>query len=105
MNNESTIEVFRTNVRTVAMANSLIHHLQLQFPGYRVNFDLDDCDRILRVQTFSGNIDASGIIAMIKVFGCSAEILPDEIHLPVNDRFPVRHKLPWDNKSLMVSIS
>lgn len=32
------------------MANVLIAKLILLFPGSRVNFDLEDCDRVLRVE-------------------------------------------------------
>lgn len=45
-----TVEVFKTNVDSKKMAQRLISQLQQLFPGSRVNFDLEDCDRILRVE-------------------------------------------------------
>jgi len=44
------VEVFKTNVEDPIHAKTLIHLLSEQFPGSRVNFDLQDCDRILRIE-------------------------------------------------------
>lgn len=45
-----TVEVFKTNVRSRLAAVQLVNRLQLLFPASRINFDLDDCDRILRLE-------------------------------------------------------
>jgi hypothetical protein len=44
------IEVFSTNVQESPEADKLVGLLRQQFPNSRINFDLDDCDRILRVE-------------------------------------------------------
>ena len=44
------VEVFKTNVEDAELAQLLIHKLLNYFSFFRVNFDLDDCDKILRVQ-------------------------------------------------------
>lgn len=44
------IEVFKTNVQKTDDANTLIALLLEQFPGSKINFDLQDCDKILRVE-------------------------------------------------------
>lgn len=44
------VEVFATNVDTGIAAQRLINLLRLRFPGSRVDVDLDDCDRVLRIQ-------------------------------------------------------
>ena len=44
------IEVFRTNVGERSQAQKLIDLLLKHFPGSRINFDLDDCDKVLRVE-------------------------------------------------------
>lgn len=44
------IEVFKTNVETMNDADNLVQMLLYHFPGSRINFDLQDCDRILRVE-------------------------------------------------------
>ncbi len=44
------IEVFRTNIGTVKEAAVMAGKLAEKLPGSRINFDLEDCDRILRVE-------------------------------------------------------
>ncbi len=43
------IEVFKTNVQEDEQAERLIKALSDYFPNSRITFDLEDCDRILRV--------------------------------------------------------
>lgn len=47
------IEVFKTNVQQHEPASRLVLKLQRLFPGSKVNFDLEDCDRVLRVEGHS----------------------------------------------------
>lgn len=44
------VEVFRTNVRHKRQAKLLLNVITRQFPLLKVNFDLEDCDKILRVE-------------------------------------------------------
>ncbi|WP_456314746.1 hypothetical protein [Pseudomonas shirazensis] len=44
------VEVFKTNVEKEVDKNYLIGVIQSQFPECKVNFDLEDCDKILRVE-------------------------------------------------------
>ena len=44
------VEVFKTNVNDVELAQLLINQLLDYFSFGRVNFDLDDCDKILRIE-------------------------------------------------------
>jgi hypothetical protein len=44
------VEVFRTNVQEISQANRLVALLHQHFPGSKINFDLEDCDKILRVE-------------------------------------------------------
>jgi hypothetical protein len=43
------IEVFKTNVTNPQQADELIGLLHHLLPGSTINFDLDDCDRVLRI--------------------------------------------------------
>lgn len=43
------IEIFKTNVEESCHAKNVIALLLQHFPGSRINFDLHDCDKILRV--------------------------------------------------------
>jgi len=44
------VEVFKTNVQQNEEAITLIQKLIDHFPTYRINFDLSDCDKILRME-------------------------------------------------------
>lgn len=71
------VEVFKTNVALPASASRMIHTLQQHFPAYRVNFDLHDCDKVLRVESHTGSIDISGIMHAISQSGYFIAPLPD----------------------------
>ena len=44
------VEIFKTNVQKVTETNYIIEVIRRAFPAYKVNFDLEDCDKILRVE-------------------------------------------------------
>jgi len=44
------IEVFKTNIQQVSQAKKMIALLLQHFPGSRVNVDLHDCDKVLRIE-------------------------------------------------------
>ena len=46
---KNMIEVFKTNISNGEEASRLMVEIKKAFAGYKVNFDLSDCDRILRV--------------------------------------------------------
>ena len=46
-----TVEVFKTNIQQKRTAAKIKMELLLLFPESKINFDLDDCDRILRVES------------------------------------------------------
>ena len=73
------IEVFRTNLEDREHAIVLIDQIHEKFPYYRANFDLDDCDRILRIESKTGDIDPSNLIQLLNDYGYEAEILEDAI--------------------------
>ncbi len=63
------VEIFKTSVRTFRDAEKLVNFLLLRFPHYKVNFDLDDCDRILRIETTQNDIDKNQISNLLKNHG------------------------------------
>ena len=71
------VEVFKTNVNDHDHANKLISQIHKSFFEYTANFDLEDCDKILRVKCTTGVIQSSLLIDLLKDFGFHAEILPD----------------------------
>lgn len=45
------VEVFKTNITEKNTAKKLAEELCQIAPNVKINFDLDDCDRILRVES------------------------------------------------------
>lgn len=71
------VEVFKTDVNEAEHARILLHEINTRFTNYEVNFDLEDCDRILRVKSPAGIIESIELIALLKGYGYTAEILPE----------------------------
>jgi hypothetical protein len=67
------VEVFKTDVKQRAQATLLIAGLSKQFPLYSINFDLDDCDKILRIE--GNDICISTIIQLLNLQGFFCEVL------------------------------
>lgn len=73
------VEVFKTNVQVARHARILAEEMEKRCPSYEVNFDLDDCDRIMRVVSRGGAVEVSVVVAMMKSLGFTAEVLADDI--------------------------
>ncbi|HEY6956596.1 MAG TPA: hypothetical protein VI385_15200 [Flavisolibacter sp.] len=67
------VEVFKTDVEDEVNAREIIQTLVSRFPGSRVNFDLQDCDRVLRVEGI--DLCSESIIVLMKESGFSCTIL------------------------------
>jgi len=44
------VEIFKTNVQKESDRDYVVAVIQNQFPDYKINFDLEDCDKILRIE-------------------------------------------------------
>ena len=69
------VEVFKTNVLEEAPATELVTQLSTIFPSHRINFDLHDCDKILRVEGV--HIEETKIINVLKSNGFMCVPLED----------------------------
>jgi hypothetical protein len=67
------IEVFKTNVEETVQAKKILNILQEHFPGNKINFDLHDCDKILRVEGKS--FCAEKIMTLVIENGFSCNVL------------------------------
>ena len=67
------VEVFKTNVRSTRKAKLIIQKLAEEFPNHKINFDLSDCDKVLRVE--GNNLEALPIMILVKEYGFMCEIL------------------------------
>ena len=67
------VEVFKTNVQKKAQSKKLLCILSETFPSFKINFDLSDCDKVLRVE--GENMEASRISVLVKENGFKCEVL------------------------------
>ena len=67
------VEVFKTNVEDPRDAVLLIDRIQKTFVGYKANFDLEDCDKILRIE--GDSISHERIITTINKNGYQCQVL------------------------------
>jgi hypothetical protein len=67
------IEVFKTNIQEVSQAKNLIALLLQHFPGSRINVDLQDCDKVLRVE--GRNFLPATIMMLVKENGFMCSVL------------------------------
>ncbi len=73
------VEVFRTNIRTPREAGVVVTMVEAYFAGLRITLDLDDCDRILRVQDrhSTAPLPVSGIRRLVAALGYQIEVLAE----------------------------
>lgn len=69
------VEVFKTNIFNDAEAQELAFMISDKFPGIIINFDLEDCDKILRVE--GHHFTSHQIIDLLTSNGYSCAILED----------------------------
>jgi hypothetical protein len=67
------VEVFRTNVQKKSQSKKLLGILSEAYPSFKINFDLSDCDKVLRVE--GDYMEASTITIIVKEHGFTCEVL------------------------------
>ncbi len=67
------VEVFKTNVQLFEQAATLAEKLSSHFPSIKINFDLEDCDKVLRVE--GTTIFPNKIIEMLNSSGYHCQVL------------------------------
>ena len=68
------IEIFKTNVQNGRQAKPILTFLRARLFEAKINFDLSDCDKILRVDGLDKS-DSQTIITELRKFGFDCEIL------------------------------
>lgn len=68
-----TIGVYKTNVESPAKAKLILEAIYGLLPGSDPSFDLEDCDKVLRVESFYHGINESKIRAVLKKYGYQME--------------------------------
>ncbi len=67
------LEIFKTNVTEENQAAAIISLLQQHMPACAINFDLKDCDNILRIK--GENFCVNQIIQLLQQLGYSCCLL------------------------------
>ena len=74
VNTSSTVvEVFKTNVRSKRMAKIIMNDLVQLLPNAKINFDLEDCDNILRIEC--RHLIVADVIKVLRLKGFNCETL------------------------------
>lgn len=67
------VEVFKNNVQKKRQSKMLHCILSEAFPSFKINLDLSDYDKVLRVE--GDNIKLGRIIILVREYGFNCEIL------------------------------
>ena len=68
------IEIFKTNIQNKTQAKNIIHLLQSEFLEAKINVDLNDCDKILRMEGIN-QAHIANIVNDLNRLGFKCEIL------------------------------
>jgi hypothetical protein len=71
------VEIFKTNVQEVSKAEEIVGALHRHFPANRFNFDLSDCDRILRAESKDKFLNTNSVMEVVKLCGVKIDLIPD----------------------------
>jgi len=72
------VEVFKTNITSEEKAEEILLSLKREFPLYKANFDLEDCDNILRCEGPNA-IEVNMMQAFFEAMGFWIEPFPNEV--------------------------
>jgi hypothetical protein len=67
------VEVFKTDLAVESQSKDVVEMLRLHFPACIINFDLEDCDKVLRVEGIE--INNGKIISLLNEKGFHCEEL------------------------------
>jgi hypothetical protein len=67
------VEIFKTNVKKISESRILLEKLSRHFPEHKINFDLSDCEKILRVQ--GENISVEKIVHLLNKENYQCKVL------------------------------
>lgn len=67
------IEVFKTNITKASVARCILRELLEHSPQASISFDLEDCDRVLRVENCT--VNPTAIIQILEKNGHKCQLL------------------------------
>ena len=75
------VEVFKTNITKQKQSKQILEKLNETFPKYKIDFDLEDCDNILRIENPIGEVYSDHVIQLISDVGFCIEPLREELQM------------------------
>ncbi len=63
LKNYTMVRIFKTDIGNSLLAEYVLDSLMQLFPSYRINFDLEDCDKILRIE--GGDFEAEKVVSVV----------------------------------------
>lgn len=70
---ETIVEIFKTTISCPKDSDSILKTFSKEYPDCKINFDLEDCDNILRFEGFGFHNES--IIIHLKKLGFECEAL------------------------------
>lgn len=67
------VEVFETNVPDTGAAGRIVKELYAHYPESRISFDLEDCDKVLRIESVS--LDKEAIMGLLRARGYMCKVM------------------------------
>ena len=67
------VEIFKTNVYRMKDAQQIVATLVSLFSSYKINFDLEDEERILRIESLQLEIETNSIVRKMFEWGYRCE--------------------------------
>ena len=67
------VEVFKTNVQHTTIAKELSTELLAHLPNSKISFDLEDCDKVLRIE--STMVRPTIVVNTLRKKGFTCEVL------------------------------
>ena len=72
------VEVFRTTIDSAGVAADVLRELHEGFPTLQATLDLDDCDRILRIESREAGPELwAQVMVRVQGMGIEISILPE----------------------------
>ncbi len=71
------VEVYKTSVQDHIQAKVVKMLLLAHNPFLEINFDLEDCDKILRIKNIEDAVDISSVLQVLNETGIYVEVLAD----------------------------
>lgn len=89
------IEVFKTQITHHHEALMISSLLKEVYPAYVINFDLEDCDKVMRIKSKREPIHSEDVVKLLNRLGFYIEILEND--QPLLNSNPIKS---WLDKSL-----